>query len=94
MDRGSGRLKSWSGGNRGRLFQEEGGQGRRGRTHEVSSYRTKTRARAGRHAPIAKIKFRVEAGLGRAPYGPAYDASGPLPANNGEGFAEAARAKD
>jgi len=57
--------KSWSGGNRGRLLQEAGRQGRRGRTHEVSSYRTQTRARAGRHTPIGKIKFPDEAGLGR-----------------------------
>src|ERR1700676_5288333 len=65
MDRGSGRRKSWSGGNRGRLFQEAGSQGHRRRTHEVSSHRAQTRSRAGRHTPIATIKFSVEAGLGR-----------------------------
>ena len=47
MDRGSVAEKRWSRGNRRRLFQETGRQGRRGRTHEVSSYRTQTRARAG-----------------------------------------------
>src|SRR6266700_7682504 len=64
MDRGSCRRKSWSGGNRGGLFQEAGRQGRRRRTHEVSSHRAQTRGRTGRHAPIATIKFLVEAGIG------------------------------
>src|SRR3984957_15040044 len=62
---GAGAEKSGGGGNGGRLFQEAGRQGHRRRTHEVSSHRAQTRSRAGRHTPIATIKFPVEAGLGR-----------------------------
>jgi hypothetical protein len=48
-DRGSGRRKSWSGGNRGRLLQEASGQRQRRTTDEVSAHRGQGRARGRRH---------------------------------------------
>ena len=47
------------------FFRKRAGKGHRRRSHEVSSHRAQTRSRAGRHTPIATIKFPVEAGLER-----------------------------
>src|SRR5882762_6958374 len=65
VDRGSGRRKSWSGGNRSRLLQEASRQGHRRGTDEVSAHRAQGRARCGGHALRAAVKVPAQAELGR-----------------------------
>jgi hypothetical protein len=79
VDRGSGRRKSWSGGNRGRLLQEASRQGHRRRTDEVSAHRAQGRARWGGRALRALVKIPAQAEFGRGTLWMSDHCDGPWP---------------
>ena len=66
MDRGSGRRKSWSGGNCSRLLQETSGECYRRRAHEASADRAEEYSRGGRQASIGRMTEVVIAKRSRA----------------------------